>query len=199
MKQNSKAGQRIRELKKASIAARMPQIEQEQPSRSFLSNGTKAKIGAATIAAMALFAGLGATSCNNSTSPTNIPKPSHPDNIGYIPVNGRNIDIRVPASANLDAEQKENLITRLEAAFAYNEISGHANIDSLKIIRIIGFDSEQGTRKNIEGGIIEAVVHPTNMLSGLLFAALNEGWPVAYNSNTNTIHIAGANKGNQRG
>ena len=163
---------------------------------SLLSRSTKAKLSAAALAVTTLFTGLGITSCDNSTSPTNIPEPSHPDNIDYIPVNGRNIDIRVPASAGLTPEQKADLLTRLETALSHEVIAGHTNIDLLKIIEVTGFGD---STENFAGGIIRGKVPNGGQIIGWLNVALMEGFPVAYNSKTNTIHIASANIGNQRG
>ena len=68
MKQNSKAAQRIRDLKDARIAARMPQVEQETaPMFGLLSPAMKAKIGAAVLAVSVAATGVGFTSCSNPT------------------------------------------------------------------------------------------------------------------------------------
>jgi hypothetical protein len=161
---------------------------------SLLSRSTKAKLSAAALAVTTLFTGLGMTSCNNGTSPIPEVPQSHPDNIGYI--NG--VDIRVPASAGLIAEQKADLLIRLTTAMNLDPIANHANIDLLKIVEITGFN-EAISRENLNGGILRGIVHPTGGLSGWLMGALEEGWAMAYNSKTNTIHIAGSARVNQRG
>ena len=120
--------------------------------------------------------------CDSGTSP--IPQ-SHPENIGYV----SGVDIRVSASAGLTPEEKTSVFNMLEYAisyvlteeeatlFGFPAMNQHPNFGYLKIIRITGFSSEQSTRKNLEGGIIEAVIHPTQfLLTGILLAALNEGW-----------------------
>ena len=69
--------------------------------------------------------------CDN---PTNNTPQSHPDNIGYINVGGRNIDIR--ATFAMTADQKTSLMNRLEEALII--VEPHPNFAQLRIIEVNG-------------------------------------------------------------
>lgn len=130
--------------------------------------------------------------CDN---PTNNTPQSHPDNIGYINVGGRNIDIR--ATFAMTADQKTDLLERLEYALSQEWIQGR--LSQLRIIEVTGFAPDHALTP-VAGGILRGVVPSSGDLDGAIWFGIgDDGFPVVYNSATNTIHPAGAASGNQRG
>jgi len=189
MKQNSRQAQKIRELKKATIAARMPQIEQEGPSKSFLSSATKAKISAAALAVTTLFTGLSATSCDNGTSPTTIPDENHIGTHGGI-------EVRV--APGVDAVHGQEALTRLQLS----PVELIQVVNPGGIVRVIEITGPATTSVNVisaKNGIVRGTVHEgSDGILGLVTAGILQ-MAMIYDSNTNTIRIVGTGKDNQRG
>ena len=189
MKQNSKAAQRIREQKKATIAARMPQIEQEEPSRSFLSAATKAKIGAAALAITTVFTGLSVTSCDNSTSPTTIPDENL---IGHVGSGNPRIEVRVDGV---------NAADRAMIVEAFNTFRGNDNgATSLAELESWGVDinnifhkvvitgiASPGTTESNVNGILRGKITLAGFIAEGYFASPTS---MMYDSRTNIIGYA---------
>jgi len=130
--------------------------------KELLTFSTKAKIRVGFIV-LAIMVGFGG--CDNGTSP--IPQ-SHPDNIGYINVNGRNIDIR--ASFAITPEQEADLLERLTEALNSVPVTENVNFQHLRIIEITGLGS--GSGEAIAGGIIRGVAIDGGTLIGWLMVPL---------------------------
>jgi len=106
-----------------------------------------------SLALVVLLAACGGTGspANGGTDIPAKPAPSHPYNIGYINVGGRNIDIRVLASAGLTPEQKDAMFGRFESALALDWLQAHDNFSGLNVIAITAIGS---TNASFSDGVL---------------------------------------------